>query len=208
MNRSARLSSASLLVALAACGKVSSGGDDDGENQPPVATPAELSTWMSTPIDGRLAGEDPDGEPLTFTVVDQPRGGTLELDADGSFRYTPERGTSGPDSFTFVVDDSSDTSDEATVDISIATLTDGTPDASFGDGGAIISDFGEIDAFSGVAALEDGRVAGVGNTASEWAMVAGYSTRGGLLDSWGEGGSGSTMLNLGGYDAFGDVVQQ
>lgn len=200
---------ASLLAALAACGKVSSpGDDDDGDNQPPVATAAELSTWMSTPIVGRLAGEDPDGEPLTFSVVDEPTGGTLELDDDGSFVYTPARGMSGDDSFTFVVDDSTDTSDEATVDISIATLTDGTPDAAFGDDGAVISDLGEIDAFSGVAVLHDGRVAAVGNTASEWAVVAGYSARGGLLNPWGEGGSGSTMLNLGGYDGFGDVVQQ
>lgn len=210
MNRSARLCLAgSLLAGLAACGKVTSPDDDDADNQPPVATPAELSTWMSTPIEGRLAGEDPDGNLLTFAVADEPTGGQLELDEDGSFRYTPDRGTSGDDAFTFVVDDSRDTSAEATVDISIATLTDGTPDATFGDGGAVISDFGEVDAFSGVAAQQDGRIVGVGNTASALAVVAGYSNRGGLLNPWGEGGSGSTMLNVGtGYDAFGDVVQQ
>jgi uncharacterized delta-60 repeat protein len=198
------------LTALAACGKVSSDGDDDGDgdNQPPVASAAELSGWMSTPIAGRLAGEDPDGEPLTFAVVDEPSGGTLELDEDGSFVYTPARGTSGDDAFTFVVDDSRDTSDEATVAISIATLTDGTPDTAFGVDGATISDFGDGDAYSGVTVQADGRIAAVGSTASEWALVAGYSNRGGILDPWGEGGSGSTMLNLGDYDGFGDVVQQ
>ncbi|HEY8142712.1 MAG TPA: Ig-like domain-containing protein [Kofleriaceae bacterium] len=211
MNRPSRYCvAASLLAALAACGTVSSpGGDDDGDdNQPPVATPAELSTWTSTPIVGRLAGEDPDGEPLTFTVAGEPTGGTLLLDEDGSFVYTPAPGTSGADAFSFVVDDSRDTSEEAIVDISIATLTDGTPDETFGEGGATISDFGESDAFSGVVVHGDGRIAAVGSSASDLAVVAGYSNRGGSLNSWGEGGSGSTMLNLGGYDGFGDVVQE
>ncbi len=205
-----RCLAACLLAALAACGKVSSGGDDDdgGDNQPPVATAAALSTWMSTPIVGRLAGEDPDGEPLTFSVASEPTSGTLLLDEDGSFVYTPARGASGADAFTFVVDDSTDTSDEATVDISIATLTDGTPDATFGEDGATNTDFGEVDAHSGIAVTQDGRIVAVGNSASEWAVVAGYSAAGAILDPWGEGGSGSTMLNLGGYDGFGDVVQQ
>ena len=209
MNRSLRLVfAASLLAAVSACGKVSSPGGDDGDNQAPVATPTELSTWMSTPIAGELAGEDADGDPISFAVVDPPTGGTLELDEDGSFRYTPDRGRSGEDAFTFVVEDASETSEEATVDISIAELTDGSPDATFGEGGATIGDLGDIDAFSGVVVAEDGRIIVVGNTASEWAVVAGYSPAGEMLDPWGEGGSGSTMLNLGAYDGFGDIVQQ
>ncbi|HEU5057359.1 MAG TPA: Ig-like domain-containing protein [Kofleriaceae bacterium] len=193
----------------AACGKVSSGDDGgDGDNQLPVATPAELSTWMSTPIAGQLEGEDPDGEPLTFAVADPPAGGTLELEEDGAFRYTPARGTSGDDSFTFVVDDSTDVSAEATVAISILPLTDGTPDPAFGDGGVVTSNLGDDDVLTGVVAMPDGRIAVSGDSGGEWAVVAGYSVRGAVLSPWGEGGSGNTMLNLGEYDAFGDLVQQ
>ena len=193
---------------VAACGKVSSDDGDGGDNQAPVATPAELSTWTSTPIEGQLAGEDPEGEPLTFAVADQPTGGTLELEEDGSFRYTPARGSSGEDAFTFIVDDQTDISEEATVAISIAPLTDGTPDADFGDGGVVISNLGDDDVLTGVVAMPDGRIAVSGNSGGEWAVVAGYSVRGAVLSPWGEGGSGNTMLNLGEYDAFGDLVQQ
>src|SRR5262245_66369165 len=112
----------SLLLALAGCGKVSNDGDDDGDNQPPVATAAELSTYMSTPVVGQLEGEDPDGDALEFSVAEDPAGGTVSIERDGSFRYTPARGTMGSDSFSFAIDDGNGGTDQATVDISIDDL--------------------------------------------------------------------------------------
>jgi uncharacterized delta-60 repeat protein len=205
MDRSLNL--AALLI-VCGCGKVTPAGEADETNEPPLAMAAELGTWMSTPIAGQLEGQDPDGDPLEFAVAEDPAHGTVDLDADGSFRYLPARGTSGADSFRFAIDDGNGGSDQATVDIAVATLTDGTPDESFGEGGAVITDLGDGNVHAGVAVAEDGRVFAVGNSASDWAVVAGYSARGGLLTPWGESGSGTTMLNLGGYDGFGDVVQQ
>lgn len=197
------------LLVVAACGKVSSGDDGgDGDNQPPVAMAAELSTWMSTAVVGQLEGEDPDGDELTFSVADDPAGGTVEIDGDGSFRYLPARGTMEADSFTFAVDDGNGGTDQARVDVSIAALSDGTPDAEFGDGGVVSSDFGDDDVLNGVVAMPDGRIAASGDTGRELAVVAGYSVRGAVLSPWGEGGSGNTMLNLGEYDGFTDLVQQ
>jgi uncharacterized delta-60 repeat protein len=207
MNRSCSWSLASLLAVLTGCGDIVE-TEDDVDNEAPVAMSAELSTYMSTPIVGQLEADDADGDPLTYQVAGDPASGTLELADDGSFRYLPDRGVSGADSFSFVVTDGPNTSDEATIDISIATLTDGTPDESFGDGGAVITDFGDVDAFSGVAVLDGGRVAAVGNTASTALVVAGYSDAGELIAGWGEGGSGSTIVNLAGYDGLGDLVQQ
>lgn len=205
--RTSTLLAGCLLVA--ACGKVSSDdGDGDGDNAAPVAMAAELSTWMITPVSGQLEGDDPDGDMLTFATARDPVHGTLDIDADGSFRYTPARGASGADSFAFEIDDGNGGSDQATVDISIAELTDGTPDAEFGDAGASQDDFGANDSHAGVIVAEGGRIAASGTSGGNWATVAGYSTRGGLLASWGEGGSGTTMLGVGDYDAFNAVVQQ
>ncbi len=200
---------ACLLAALAACGKVSSSGDDDdGENGAPVATAAELSTWMSTAVVGQLAGEDPDGDQLTFAVAEDPAGGTVDIDADGSFRYLPAHGRMGADSFSFEIDDGNGGTDQATVDISIAALTDGTPDADFANNGVQTSDFGAADSHADVIVAEGGRIIAAGTTGGNYAVVAGYSTRGLPLASWGEGGSGTTMLGVGDYDGFGAVVQQ
>jgi uncharacterized delta-60 repeat protein len=199
-----------LFLLAAGCGSVKgSGPGDTVDNVPPEAVAAQLSTWMSTPVEGQLQGEDDDGDRLAYAVAADPVGGTLELDEEGRFRYTPEPGRSGSDAFSFVVDDGSNLSDEAIVDIAIATLTDGTPDAAFGAGGAVRTDFGETDALSGVAVTRDGRVVAVGSSASSQALVAGYSASGELADGFGEAGDGTTRLSLGGgYNGHGDVIQQ
>jgi uncharacterized delta-60 repeat protein len=196
------------LVA-AACGNVTSdSGDGDGDNTAPEAFAAEVATYRVTPFEGQLEAEDADGDPLHFGIASAPDGGTVEIAGDGWFRYVSAHGTSGADSFEFVVDDGKGGTAVATVDVSIADLTDGTPDAEFGDGGAAISDYGNADSLGGVIIADGGRIMAAGTSGGNWAVLAGYSTRGTLLSSWGEGGSGTTMLGLGDYDAFGDLVQQ
>ncbi|OYV80931.1 MAG: hypothetical protein B7Z73_18705, partial [Planctomycetia bacterium 21-64-5] len=55
---------------------------------------------------GVLAGAyDPDGDTMVAELVSGPADGTLTLNQDGSFEYTPNAGFSGTDSFTFVVSD-------------------------------------------------------------------------------------------------------
>jgi len=67
---------------------------------------------------GLLANDtDNEGNPLTASVVTQPSHGTLSLDADGSFTYTPEAGFHGADSFTYRANDGLLDSNEATVTI-------------------------------------------------------------------------------------------
>ena len=49
---------------------------------------------------------DPDGDTLTAAVVDSaPSHGTLTLNADGSFTYTPAANFNGTDSFTYRASD-------------------------------------------------------------------------------------------------------
>ena len=48
---------------------------------------------------------DADGDPLTATLVSGPANGTLTLNADGSFVYTPNANFNGTDTFTYSVSD-------------------------------------------------------------------------------------------------------
>ena len=57
---------------------------------------------------------------LTAAVGDHPSNGTLELNPDGSFVYTPDAGFAGVDSFTYTVSCGGATSDPATVSLNVS----------------------------------------------------------------------------------------
>ena len=71
----------------------------------PVANPSPLVVTEDTPATGNLNASDPDGDPLTYTVTQQPANGTLVVNADGSYSYTPNPDYFGPDSFEVAVSD-------------------------------------------------------------------------------------------------------
>jgi len=60
-------------------------------------------------ITGNIGATDPDGDPLTYTVIGRPlNGGTVEVDEDGNFTYRPMNAMAavgGTDQFTVVVSD-------------------------------------------------------------------------------------------------------
>src|SRR5205807_581299 len=67
-----------------------------------------------------LANDSPGmGTSLTASLVSGPANGTLNLNADGSFNYTPGAGFSGPDSFTYRASNGVDSSSPATVQITV-----------------------------------------------------------------------------------------
>ncbi len=66
------------------------------------STPFETPLTVSTPA-GVLANDT--GSPLTLIGHTNPAHGTLTLNADGSFTYTPAAGYSGSDSFSYTVSD-------------------------------------------------------------------------------------------------------
>ena len=97
------------------------------ENQPPVAEDFAAETYKNLPIDGTLKVKDPEGEAMTFTVLRQPKRGTLELREDGSFTYTPKKNKVGIDSFVYTATDAAGkVSRECTVTITIVKPTDST----------------------------------------------------------------------------------
>ncbi|MER8185835.1 FG-GAP-like repeat-containing protein [Kitasatospora sp. NPDC094015] len=77
---------------------------------------------------------DPDGNPLTASVVTGPAHGTLTLNPDGSFSYRPAGGYVGGDSFTYKATDGTDDSGVATVTITVSAGCHGLPATITGNG--------------------------------------------------------------------------
>ena len=91
----------------------------------PVAEDYALETYKNLPITGTLKVSDPEGESLTYTLTRQPKRGSVTLNADGTFEYTPKKNKVGVDSFVFTATDpQGNVSREATVTIRILKPTD------------------------------------------------------------------------------------
>jgi VCBS repeat-containing protein len=99
-------------------------------NDAPTAADDAYSTGEDTALTvdapGVLANDnDPDGDGLHTVVGSAPSHGTLTLDADGSFLYTPASDYNGSDSFTYRANDGALASNLATVTITITATNDG-----------------------------------------------------------------------------------
>ena len=95
------------------------------EDKPPVAEDATLETYKNLPNTGKLKASDPENQSLTYTVVRQPRRGSVTIAEDGSFTYTPKKNKVGVDSFVYTATDpAGKTSREATVTITILKPAD------------------------------------------------------------------------------------
>ncbi|HUR17304.1 MAG TPA: Ig-like domain-containing protein, partial [Acidimicrobiales bacterium] len=81
----------------------------------PYATP------LSVAAPGVLANDTntEDNDPLVAGQASDPAGGTVSLNPDGSFTYTPDAGFSGADTFTYTASDGRDYSARATVSITV-----------------------------------------------------------------------------------------
>jgi VCBS repeat-containing protein len=99
---------------------------DDGSSAAPAYSVNEDGI-LSVPGSGRVTANDndADGDALTTVLNSGPTHGSLTLNADGSFTYTPFANTFGPDSFTYRVRDTSGAlSNLATVYINVAAVND------------------------------------------------------------------------------------
>lgn len=89
-------------------------------DQAPVAEDFTVETYKNLPNQGVLKVTDPEGKELTYSVMRQPKRGSVEVRADGTFVYTPKKNKVGVDSFTFTAaDPAGNVSREATVTVSI-----------------------------------------------------------------------------------------
>jgi len=83
---------------------------------PIVAENLELETYRGTAVGGQLSATSPEGAKLSYRITTEPSKGSVEVQADGSFIYTPEEGRRGRDYFGYkVFDETGNASQEATV---------------------------------------------------------------------------------------------
>ncbi len=101
------------------------GVDDAPANQAPVADDDSFSTAEDTAVSGNVLANDTDanGDALSAALVTGPAHGTLVLNANGSFSYTPGLNFNGADSFTYQVSDGALT-DSATVSLTVSAVND------------------------------------------------------------------------------------
>ncbi|MDA5094651.1 Ig-like domain-containing protein [Aliiroseovarius sp. KMU-50] len=132
-----------------------------GNNTPPVANDDGYAVDEDTPlavaaISGVLANDtDADGNPLTATLLSDVSNGTLILNGDGSFNYTPDANFYGNDSFTYTLSDGNGGSSTATVTLAVSPVNDdpvATDDsATTGENTAVV-----IDVLANDSDVEDG----------------------------------------------------
>ena len=97
------------------------------EDKAPVAEDQALETYKNLPNEASLKVTDPEGKSMVYTVVRQPKRGTVTIHDDGTFTYTPKKNKVGVDSFIYTATDpSGNVSREATVTIRILKPTDAT----------------------------------------------------------------------------------
>jgi serine protease AprX len=105
------------------------GGPPPPPNNPPVASNDSYTTnedtSLSVPSPGVLGNDtDPDLDILTAAVVTGPTAGTLVLNADGSFNYTPNPNFNGADSFVYRAADGRGGTAEADVTLTVSAVND------------------------------------------------------------------------------------
>ncbi|HYI00410.1 Ig-like domain-containing protein, partial [Hyalangium sp.] len=92
-------------------------------NAPPAATSQSLTVVEDRSLSLTLAGSDPDGDGLTFSLTSAPAHGTLS-GTPPQLSYTPAPDFHGADSFTFTVSDGHETSAPSTVSLSVSPVND------------------------------------------------------------------------------------
>ena len=102
-------------------------------NDPPVANDDLYSTSEDTPLTVPLPGllgndTDPENDTLTVTLNTQPANGTVTVNPDGSFTYTPNLNWTGTDTYTYEITDGNGETDTATVIVDVTPVAD-TPTA-------------------------------------------------------------------------------
>lgn len=96
-----------------------------GRNQAPKGENGQLETYKNVANEGQLRGSDPENGLLSFRLEEAPKRGSVVVETDGRFVYTPKKNKVGEDQFTFTVtDEAGNVSAPATVKITILKPTD------------------------------------------------------------------------------------
>ncbi|MDG1114331.1 MAG: Ig-like domain-containing protein, partial [Pseudomonadales bacterium] len=97
-------------------------------NDAPVVTSEQVSVVQNQSLDAiavLLNDEDPDGNSLSVEAVVASDGGTVEINEDGTLKYTPAQDYVGQETLTYTVIDGQGGRVDGQVTVSVASLDDG-----------------------------------------------------------------------------------
>jgi len=96
-------------------------GAGSGGNTPPTANPVSLSATTAVQASWTPSVSDPDGDPMTCSIVTPPSNGTATVSSDCSGgTYTSNPNFTGSDPFTYKVNDGHSDSLPATVTVTVS----------------------------------------------------------------------------------------
>lgn len=84
-----------------------------------VADDGHFTGFRDDLLTDTLSATDPNGDPMTFSLVSNASHGSVVVEADGTFRYNPESNFIGTDTFTFRVHNGTGYSNPATAFLTI-----------------------------------------------------------------------------------------
>ncbi|MEP4785841.1 MAG: Ig-like domain-containing protein, partial [Gilvibacter sp.] len=81
--------------------------DSGPENEAPIANEDTNTTEVDTPVNGNVIVNDydPDGDPIVVTGNTTPSNGSVVVNPDGTYTYTPNPGYVGVDTFEYTICD-------------------------------------------------------------------------------------------------------
>ena len=94
---------------------------EESPNTEPIVQDSSVTTSQNQQLNIQLNANDEDRDNLSFTIVDEPSNGQLGNvnPSTNTVTYTPDEDYSGEDNFTFIVNDGTIDSNEATVSITV-----------------------------------------------------------------------------------------
>ncbi|MFB9169273.1 retention module-containing protein, partial [Chromobacterium piscinae] len=93
-------------------------------NGAPLGSDMNVTTDEDTPVSGTLTASDPNGDPLTFVKGSDPQHGTVTVNPNGTWTYTPAQDYNGGDKFTVTVSDGRGGTATVTVNIGVNPVND------------------------------------------------------------------------------------
>lgn len=93
-------------------------------NQAPIALNEQILSDEDVPLFAYLSASDPEGQPLTFALVQSPQNGTVSIQPNGAFVYQGTPNYYGSDRFGFTAHDGLLESNLAFIDVTLRPVND------------------------------------------------------------------------------------